>query len=367
MRALRALVLANGRSFVRDRAALFWTFAFPILFVILFGSIFSGSSATSFTVGWVDLDGSRGSAQLRAGFAQVGLLDLQDGTQESSLESMRKGDLDAVIVVPQGLGEALAAGVTGGAADDPIDLTLYTDPSQQTQSQTIAQVVDRLVSATNLALTGRPPVLAVAVSPIQTQEIGAAAFFVPSILAMALMQLGIFAAIPLVSQREKLILKRLGATPLPRRTLVTSNIAIRLGIALVQTVLIVGIGAVLFGVTIVGSLALAIGFVVLGSLAFTSMGYVIASYARTEESANALTSIVQFPLMFLSGIFFPIAFMPEFLQPIAAFMPLTYLGDALRQTMVNGAPYAPLWLDAVVLAGWLVVSFAISARFFRWE
>jgi ABC-2 type transport system permease protein len=366
MPALRALVLANARSFVRDRAALFWTFAFPILFVVLFGSIFSNSSASSLSVGWVDLDATAASARLREGFAQVGLLKLTDGTQDASLEAMRKGDLDAVVVVPAGIGDAITASMAG-TAGAPVALTLYTDPSQQTQSQTIAQIVNQMVSATNLALTGRPPVLAVQVATIQTQEIGAAAYFVPSILAMALMQLGVFSAIPLVNQREKLILKRLGATPLPRWTLVSSNIVLRLAIAIVQTLIIVGIGAAMFGVQIVGSLAVGAGFVILGSVAFISIGYLIASYARTEESANALTSIVQFPLMFLSGIFFPIAFMPSFLQPVAALLPLTYLGDALRQTMVGGAPYAPLWLDALILGGWLLVSFLISARYFRWE
>ena len=159
---------------------------------------------------------------------------------------------------------------------------------------------------------------------------------------MALMQLGIFAAIPLVQQREKLILKRLGATPLPRWTLVGSNIIMRLLIAGAQTVLILGIGAAVFGVQIVGSWPMIAGFVVLGALAFTSIGYVIASFARTEEAANGMTSVVQFPLMFLSGIFFPIEFMPEWLRAVATFMPLTYLGDALRQTMVGGAPFAPL-------------------------
>ena len=80
-----------------------------------------------------------------------------------------------------------------------------------------------------------------------------------------------------------------------------------------------------------------------------------------------MTSVVQFPLMFLSGIFFPIEFMPNWLQPVAAFMPLTYLGDALRQTMVGGAPSRRCRSTSLVLGGWLVVSFLISARFFRWQ
>ena len=127
---------------------------------------------------------------------------------------------------------------------------------------------------------------------------------------MALMQLGLFGAIPLVQQREKLILKRLSATPLKRSAFIGSNIVMRLGIGLVQMVLIVVVGVQLFGVTIVGSLAEVVFLVVLGALMFTSLGYVVASFVPTEETANMVTSILQFPLMFLSGIFFPLELMP---------------------------------------------------------
>jgi ABC-2 type transport system permease protein len=246
-------------------------------------------------------------------------------------------------------------------------LRLFTDPSQQTQAQTLQQVVGQVVGAINQRLSGRPAVFTVDVAAVQTKEIKPAAYFVPSILAMALMQLGVFAAVPLAAQREKLILKRLGATPLARWALVASNIAMRLLIAAAQATIIIAIGIVLFDVSVVGSLLLVAALIVLGALTFTAIGFVIASYARTEESANALTSVVQFPLMFLSGIFFPIDFMPEFLRPVATLMPLTYLGDSLRQVMVGGTPYVPLGVDVLVLAAWLIGSFAISARFFRWQ
>ena len=80
-----------------------------------------------------------------------------------------------------------------------------------------------------------------------------------------------------------------------------------------------------------------------------------------------ITSILQFPLMFLSGIFFPLALMPDWLRTIAALLPLTYLGDALRQVMVGGTPFAPLAVSIAILAGWLVACFAVSARFFKWQ
>ena len=365
MKPLWPLTVANIKSFVRDRAAIFWTLAFPILFVVLFGSIFSGGT-TRFEVGWVDQDASEASRRLREAFGQVALLELRDASEEDALRRMREGELRAVIVVPRGLQDALTAAVTG-TPGSAFGLRVLTDPSQQTSSQTVQQIVGQVVGATNQALSGRPPALTLQVEALQTQRITPAAYFVPSILAMALMQLGVFSAIPLVAQREKLILKRLGATPLRRWTLVASNVAMRLLVALVQAVLIVGIGAALFSVTIVGNLLLVAALVVLGAITFISLGFVIASYARTEDSANALTSIVQFPLMFLSGIFFPIDFMPDFLRPVATLMPLTYLGDALRQTMVGGSAFAPLPVDVAVLGAWLLGSFAIAARFFRWQ
>jgi ABC-2 type transport system permease protein len=353
------MTVASARSFYRNRAALFWTLAFPVIFIVLFGSIFSGGT-TRFALAWVDNDQTAASERLRSGFEGVGVLEVNATDEADALARMRDGEYDAVLVVPAGSGAAIAAG-------DTVSLVLYTDPSASTASTVVTQTVGQVVGAMNQQLSGRPPALAVETQPLQTQRITSAAYFVPSILAMALMQLGIFASIPLVAQREKGILKRLSATPVSRLTVVFGDMFVRLGIAALQTALIVGIGAVLFGVAIVGSALAVVGLIVLGALTFLGIGYVIASYARTEESANALTSVVQFPLMFLSGIFFPIAFMPGWLQPVAAFLPLTYLADALRQTMVGGAAYAPLWFDAAVLAGWLIGTFLISARFFRWQ
>jgi ABC-2 type transport system permease protein len=370
MHSLVTLTRANIRSFVRDRTALFWTLAFPIIFILLFGAIFSGPGDTTYKVGWVDDDGTPAAAQLRQAFAQVPLLELADGTLDGSRAAMQSGDLRGIIVVPDGYAAALAAAAeaSGAPTTGPaVTLDLYTDPSQQTSSTTITQIVSQVTSALNIALTGRAPTLAVSLHSIQTQDLTSAAFLVPGILGMALMQLGIFGAVPLVAQREKLILKRLGATPLPRWTLVGSNVVLRLLIGLVQAALIVGIGSVVFGVQVLGALWLMAAVVILGALTFISIGYLVAAFVRTEEAANGVVQVIQFPMMFLSGVFFPIEIMPSILRPVAAFLPLTYLGDALRQVMVSGSAFAPLPVDLAILGGWFVVCLAISARFFRWQ
>jgi ABC-2 type transport system permease protein len=366
VRALRSLSLANLKSFTRDRAALFWTLAFPILFVVLFGTIFSGGGTPNYDLGWVDQDGSAAVGQLRTAFEQSGVVTLHDSTLANAQEAMRRGEIDGIVVVPAGVGAALVA-APGSATNGAAQLTVYTDPTQSSSSAAINQIAKSVVTAVNQQLSGKPPVLSVDSQSLQTRQLTNVSYFVPSILAMALMQLGIFASIPLVQQREKLILKRLQATPLPRWTLVVSNIAVRLVIAAVQTALIVAIGIGLLGVQLTGDWPEIILVVGLGAVTFVSIGYVIASFAKTEEAANGMTSIVQFPLMFLSGIFFPLEIMPQWLRSIATLMPLTYLGDALRQVMVGGIPFAPLGVDLAILGGWLVACFAISARFFRWQ
>jgi ABC-2 type transport system permease protein len=359
LRALWALTLANTRSFMRDRAALFWTLAFPLIFILLFGFIFQGGGGSALTLGWVDEDQSAQAAQLRETFTAQEGTELVDATRDEALDQMRRGDVDAVIVVPPGYGQAIGAGTA------PTTIIVTTDPSRSQLTGTVYQSVQAVLGVVNLG--GRPPLVVPQPETLQTENLNFISYFVPSVLGMSIMQIGIFAAVPLVADREKLILKRLAATPLRRWQLVGSNVLMRVVIALVQAVIIVGVGALLFGVQVSSSSGLALFFIVLGSVAFLSLGYVLASFTKTEEAANGLTSVVQFPMMFLSGIFFPIQAMPEFLQTIARLVPLTYLADALRQLMVGGAAFAPLWVCAAVLSGWLVVCFGIAARKFRWS
>jgi ABC-2 type transport system permease protein len=109
------------------------------------------------------------------------------------------------------------------------------------------------------------------------------------------------------------------------------------------------------------------GILLLGTLAFIAIAFMIAAVARTEESGSALTSAIQLPMLFLSGIFFPVSVMPSFLRPIANALPITYLADALRQLMVGATPDHSMATNALVLLGWLVVSGALAIRFFKWE
>jgi ABC-2 type transport system permease protein len=135
----------------------------------------------------------------------------------------------------------------------------------------------------------------------------------------------------------------------------------------VQTLIIIVVARVVFNVQMIGNWLLLFGLVLLGALTFVSIGYFAVARARTTESAMPIVQLVQFPMLFLSGIFFPVEFLPDFMRPIVNAMPLTYLGDALRQVMVDATPLFPLFLDVAVLAGWLVACVLLGVWLFRWE
>ena len=365
MRGLGLLILANIRSFTRDRAALFWTLAFPLIFIFMFGAIFTGGGDPTRTYAFVDEDSSSRSADLRGALAAVENVELEDKTKDDALAAMRTGDVDGVFVVPAGYGAAVDSLAT--QPGPPASIDVYTDPTQQNGTAATYQIVGSVLGRINLEVSGRGPAVIPTPQTIQTENLTFISYLVPSILGMALMQLGVFAALPLVADREKLILKRLSATPLRRWQLVGSNVVMRLLIAIVQTLIIVGVGAFAFDVQIAGNPIVIGALILVGSISFIALGYVVASFAPTEEAANGMASIVQFPLMFLSGTFFPIDAMPPALQGVARALPLTYLSDGLRQTMVGGTPFSPLWLCFAVLIAFLAICFLISARFFRWQ
>jgi ABC-2 type transport system permease protein len=232
----------------------------------------------------------------------------------------------------------------------------------------VLNIVGGVVNAADQQITRRPTLLTVQPQTITASSLRTIDYFLPGILAMSLMQLGLFATAPaLVQLREQQVLRRIGVTPLPRSILLASQVAFRLTIGLTQTLIIVGVGTAVFKVQVLGNGVLLAGLVLLGALMFVALGYFISGLAKTQESVTGITQLVNFPMMFLSGIFFPVAVMPAWIRPVVSILPLTYLGDALRQIMVGAPPDNPLLLDVGILAAWLVGCSVLAVRFFRWE
>src|SRR6185312_927698 len=362
MATIFSLYVASIKEFVRDRATIFWTLAFPLLFIVLFGVIFNGNNAPNYTVGLVNEDTGQVGQTLESVFKQIPSLKIQAGSRASELDSLKQGNVDMVVVIPAGLSESVAHGKTAS-------VQMYDDPSVgQADTQIKESIVQAVVANFNKQATDAVPPLALQTNSILSHKFNYIDFLVPGILAMALMQLGLFGtATPLVTLRQEQVLRRLGATPLPRWHLLASQILMRLTIALVQTGLILALSVWVFKVQIQGNILALIGLVILGAVVFISLGYLVAAISKTVDAANGITSAVNFPMMFLSGIFFPLAALPVFLAPVVRALPLTYLGDALRQVLTGGSPAFSIWLDVAVLAAWTLACSLLAVRLFKWE
>jgi ABC-2 type transport system permease protein len=266
-----------------------------------------------------------------------------------------------VVVVPDGVTDTVTAGRAAA-------LEVHYDPTNQTAAQIGLTVIEKVIGGFEQAMTHQAALLTLTPVSTTVNTLRTVDFLLPGILAMALMQLGVFAtAPPLVQLREQQVLRRLGATPLSRTMLLASQVFLRLTIGLTQTVLLIAVGQLVFHVQILGNGLLMAGIILLGAVMFVAFGYMMSGLARTQESVVGLSQLVNFPMMFLSGLFFPVDMMPGWIRPVIDAMPLTYLADALRQVMVGAIPLHALQTDLLVLALWLVVMSVLAVKLFRWE
>jgi len=370
VKAFIPLYMANVREFVRDRSALFWTAAFPVMFILIFGVIFSGGNDISFSIGVVNEDGPA-SERLVESLKAIDVFEITTESREDELAALRDGDRSAVIVIPEGTGAAIGSAITPASdqQQEGAALEVYYDPADQNTSQIVLNIIEKIVAGMNEGITGVAPVLTVQSREVTSDNLGSIDYLLPGILAMSLMQLGLFGtAAPLVSLREKGVLRRMGATPLSRSSLLVSQVAFRMTLAFLQTAILMGVGMAAFDVQIqMENLPLIIGVVLLGASMFITLGYFLSTLANTEEALQGIVALPNFLFMFLSGIFWPVDFMPDWIRPLVDVIPLTYLGDLLRKVMIEAGSYFSWERSILVLGIWLAVCTVLALRFFRWE
>lgn len=361
MKGFYQLVSANVKDIVRDPMSIFWFIAFPLLFILLFGVIFGGNQdSAKYSVGLVVTGRTPMGTAVQSAFRAIPVFELHQGTREKELQALKAGKRLIVVVVPPNSERVIGAG-------PPIEIPVYYDPGKITTAQVLISSVKEVLAEIERRLAGTPKLISVKPVKAEVVKLKNIDYLLPGILAMALMQLGLFGALNFVSLRERKVIRRLGAIPLPRGMMIWSEIVVRLGMAIIQTILIIALGYTVFGVTITGNLLLVMAMVLLGSAVFIALGYFLVNFTKTEESAQGLIQVVQFPMMFLSGIFFPIEMMPSYLKPVVNLLPLTYLGDLLRHVMVGLPTTYGFWTDLFILAGWFLVSFSLAVRFFKWD
>lgn len=360
LRACLALYISGARELRRDPMALFWMAFLPILFIVLYGVLLRGPSGPTVRLGVVAASHGLVAGRIERQLQAVKGVQVTRGDRATLLASMRRGNLDGVV----GLPDTLDAALHGGRAS----LTVTYDPAHQNMAAILQSLAAQVADRVDRQVTGRRQMLYVAAEPLDGRVLDAFAYALPGIIAMALIQVGVMGtSLPLISLRQNGVLRQLSATPLRRGVLATSQIALRLTIALAQVVAIALLGHYVLGVAMIGSWLALVLVATLGALVMIALGYLLAARARTTESGNGITTAAFLPLVFLSGLFFPLELGPTWMKAASAFVPSTYLGDALRQIMVGATPQFSLAIDLAAMAAFLLVITAAATRLFQWE
>jgi ABC-2 type transport system permease protein len=190
----------------------------------------------------------------------------------------------------------------------------------------------------------------------------------PGIMAMAVMSAAIIGiSSEIVKYREQKLLKRLTATPLKVRDFLMAEVFSYLILAVIQLTLIVLLAHFAYHVKFYGNIFILYGLSLIGSLIFLNIGFAIAGVARSVNAAEAMSQVIFMPMMFLSGVFFPVEALPNAVYHVVQFLPLTPLIEALRSVSIYNAPLSDITKQLLLLAGWIIVSFLIAWKSFRFD
>ena len=351
MRPLWAMVKANLKMSVRNRTALFWNLAFPAIFILIFGAVFGRDTGIRVEVG-VAGAGSPLQAGTEAAMRGSEVFKVTAGAKETELAALEDGDRDVVLVFDPAV------------AGKPPAVQLYYDQTDGPNAQIALSAVRQVL----LGVAGGENPVVIQEQAISTQDISFIDFFVPGILAMSLMNSGVIGlSTAFVIYRERGILRRIKVTPFPLASFILARVMSQLIVAVAQSVILVGLAKLLFGLEVRGNLLLVLLVILMGALAFLAIGFAISGFARNAEAAASYANLVTFPMLFLSGVFFSIDSAPVWLRPVTRILPLAYLVDALREPMTRGRGLATIWPDLGVLLLTFAVAMAVAIRFFRWD
>ncbi|TCZ73590.1 ABC transporter permease [Paenibacillus albiflavus] len=381
MKAYLNLTLAQLKLFIRNRQTLGFSLLFPIFFMFVFGYLFNSNNSISLDAAVIDQDRTEASKRLMDEFERSGILHITKyENEDAALIALKNNEINLVLVIPADYNDELKqftekvvqnhnqSSISTAPDVQAAHIRMYYDQSNVATAGIAKTTVAAIVDGISKQIVHFQPAITIDEQGIQSLNLAYIDFIIPGIVAMMIMSNNLnMVAGQIASWRERGVLRRMQSTTLRASTFIAAQISARLILSSVQTFILLLIGHFVFDVQVRGSWLVLLLFVILGTLAFMSIGFIVASLAKTPESANPIAGLISFPMMFLGGVFFPIKNTPEFLQPVVHALPISHLSTALRQVMNTGADLIALSTEAMVLGCWMIAAFALASIIFKWE
>ncbi|MCD6513145.1 MAG: ABC transporter permease [Thermoplasmata archaeon] len=356
IRRVVAETSASIRNWYRSRASVFWTLAFPIMLILIFGAIFSGGGE-NYEVYVMDHDNSFFSHEFIHYLNSTGVIDVKNIGENESLKNYVKNAV--VISIPQGFGDNLSEG-------KHVEIEVYVDPSNQQTNQVVENILSAVINNINFRIYNITPIITYTEKKIVGEKYTFIDFFVPGIIGMTIMTSSVYASIEMsVKYRKMGLLKKLLTTPMSRGEWLFGRMLYQVVINSISFVAIIITGMAIYSmhanINLLSILAL-----IISTFAFTGTGMFLSRFVKDEETADSAASAIIFPMMFLSGTFFPLQLMPSFLQIIAKFLPLYYVNESFRNAMIY-MDYKLALFNMAVVAVYAAVVFILGVMFTKWK
>lgn len=365
LRTVAVFTKLNTRRFFRDRLAQFFTILFPLIFLFVFGSFSSGNHNVSFKVALLN--------ESRTPFAQKFVHQLESSksfevnkdvtTIAAAKDKMSKSQIDGIITLPKDFGA-----VQPGQAYPSGKLELLYNQSSTGTGQTMTSVLQGVFDQINSKLVPTQTPFTVYGHPLNEKSLTAFDYTFAGLLGFSIIGLGIFGPVNVFPELKKQgVLRRLHTTPL--RTwqyfLATMFGQAITGFISIAVQFLVAIKV--FDLKVEGNYLEIMLYVIFSIFLILGLGLAIGGWAKNERQAAPLSNIVVFPMLFLSGTFFPRYLMPHWLQTLTNYLPLTPVIDGLRLLITEGKHLIDLGPQIGLMAAWFVLIYAIAFRVFRWE
>jgi ABC-2 type transport system permease protein len=365
LRTVMIFTKLSTRRFFRDRLAQFFTVLFPLIFLFVFGSLSKGNSNVSFNVALIDQSSTSFAHTLVAEItsSKTFKVDKTVLSLSAAEAKMDKSQLDGIIVLPPNFG-AVAKGQTipSGQAE-----VLY-DETQSGTGQTLTTVLQGSFNQLNAKFVKvQQPFLAVG-KQLNQKNLTSFDYTFSGLLGFSIIGIGIFGPVNVFPELKKQgILRRLHTTPLRVWQYFLATMFSQAAIGIISIIIQFIVAIEVFHLKVDGNYPEIAIFAILSIFMILGLGLAIGGWAKNERQAAPLSNIVVFPMLFLSGTFFPRFLMPDWLQTITTYLPLTPVIDGLRFLTTEGKNLWQIGPQLGLIAVWFVIIYAVAFRVFKWE
>jgi ABC-2 type transport system permease protein len=294
---------------------------------------------------------------------------------KQSIDAVRLGDLSALILIPEGFNQKLMSRLADQSTNPLVDVTVYYDQGN-TGSEMALSIIEQILSRLEremLSLAGEFD--SQEAIPLETNwlrgdvhEFSYVNFLLPGVILMSFFTAGLF-GVPeeVLLARDRHILRRYWVTPLSIPSYIAGFSVGHVVLCIIQFFFLYLLGRLVLGASLNFCQLLPITFLLLSSVAFLSFGFLIASLAKTANAGMAIANILNMPMLFLGGLFFPLGNLPAALKAVTLVNPLTYLAHGLRVSLGVETAVISWPVTVGVPLAWIAICIFITSRKLAWD